>query len=891
MQLAPFPPIFLYLSLCFSVLFSASILAEESPVSKNSALVPVSVQLSWQHQFEFAGFYAAIQQGYYRQAGLDVTLKAWQPGILATDEVLAKRADFGVGYSSVVIDAAKGKPLDLVMASFQYSPMILLSHTPVEHLQQLSGAKVMHYGDVLIKTFIKRINEVAHLPVKMLSPTGNLQDFIDKKVDLYAAFQTNEPYRLRQKGVEFYEIDPKSFGIQSYSDILVTHHDFAANHSQIVAAMREATILGWQYALQHPVAVVDYILEHYPVNKDRQALLAEAEMTKRFVKLENIAIGNLNPLKIMAQALEAQQHGFISKQQLQDFDAHKVIFESHNLYLTDAESKFLRENPVIKVGVDPSWEPFEYIDDKGKWHGISADYFQLMGQRLGVVFEPSRAATWNQVLMDAQSGETQVLSCAVASPERQKFMNFTAPYLSFPMVLVAEQSVSYVEDYHLLKGKTIAVPKGYWAQEWLETNYPEINTLPVASVTEGLYAVMHKKAFAFSGNLASINFAIKREGLNGLRVVGDSGIRFDLAIGTTDKEPELLSIMQKALASIDETQRNNIYKKWFQLEVLNTTDHGTLIKVILASILIASVLLWLSWWFYQQKRRQSLYINRINELSFATYTDASGAIQWASDSFMALVGCKKSDVIGQLHQKFIHPEQDPELYEKVFATILQGKTFSGEVRSIGCNGKDSWVAITMVPEFKYGKVVGVWTTRVDITDKVKLKEVAIRDALTGLYNRRQLNELFEPLLHKAERNKSPFAIAMFDIDYFKRINDQYGHQQGDEVLVQVAGLATRHFCRANDMLFRVGGEEFVLIGDYESEQAFLKHLEQFRAVVAGLNIENVMSPYKVMTVSIGALYCYKVSEVDTNYTYSVIDRLLYQAKQEGRNRIVSEQQC
>ena len=117
----------IFWSLSFEVLASTESTSAEPTSAKSissnaSNLTPVSVQLNWNHQFQFAGFYAALQQGYYEQAGLDVTLKNWKTGTDIVDEVAEGRADFGIDKGVVLADYANGSPISLVMASFQFSP-------------------------------------------------------------------------------------------------------------------------------------------------------------------------------------------------------------------------------------------------------------------------------------------------------------------------------------------------------------------------------------------------------------------------------------------------------------------------------------------------------------------------------------------------------------------------------------------------------------------------------------------------------------------------------------------------------------------------------------------------------------------------------------------------
>lgn len=851
-------------------------------------LKPITVQVNWNHQFEFAGFYAAIKQGYYREAGLDVTVKSWKPGIYGVDEVVNGKADFATGYTSIIADYARGAPISIVMTSFQFSPMVLISHEPVLSLEQLSGKKVMHYGNMQIKALIKKANAVISEPVKELASTGNLQDFIDKKTDLYAAYNTNEPFRLRKEGVPFFVLDPKTYGIQSYGDLVFTSQKMVKESPKLVSDFKKATIKGWQYAIENQEVMVDYIIENYPVVKDRDSLLLEASATKVYVQPGNSEVGGINSVKLLATGVDAVETGLLNQEELDSLDVDKLLFAGTERFLTDEELAYLEKNPVIKIGNDSYWEPFEFVDDKGNYKGIAADYMALIGDQLGVKFEHQKHRSWADVIQMAKNHDVSILSCAVATPERKRFMNFTTPYLSFPVVLVATDSTNFIDDFSQLNGKVVAVPKGYWSQEWIEQNYPQINLLLVDSVKDGLEAVLLGKAQAYSGNLASINFAIKRYGLNGLNVVGSSDARFELAIGVDKTDPVLLSIMQKALNNITLVQKDQIYNKWIQLQMLHAFDQKALINVIVFSVLIGLMLVSIIFLFHRQKQRQNFYITQVNELSLATYTRLpSTHIEWVSDSFLKMIGCKREEIIGRPHSVLKHPNVPDHEYEKILRQVKQGKSWHGEVLAQGCDGIDYWIDATVTPEFRSGKLTGFWTTRVDISDKKRLEKMAVIDTLTGVYNRNQFNEMFEMSVHKAARESTKFSMAMFDVDFFKMVNDRYGHQRGDEVLKEIVGLTKKYFSRANDVIFRVGGEEFVILCDFDNHEEFERYLNNFRTAVQDLNIPNPDSAEAVVTVSIGAIFCHQLQPMIKAPTiYSRVDKMLYSAKDNGRNRAV-----
>ena len=878
----------------FAFLFVATpVIAESNAFTSESTakLTPINVQLNWNHQFEFAGFYAAEMQGYYRDAGMEVTLNAWKPGINGIDEVVAGQAHFATGYTSIIANYIKGAPIKLLMASFQFSPMVLLSHEPILSLKQLSGKRVMHYGNMQIKTLIEKANVNNSQAVIELESSGDLDDFINKNTDFYAAYNTNEPYRLRSKGVPFYTLDPKSYGIHSYGDLLFTHKSFAQQNSDLVAQFRDATIKGWQYAIENQSAVVDFILQNYEVVKSREALLQEAAATSVYVQPGNENIGEINPVKLLASAVDAKTTGLLTEDEFHSFDVDNFIFNNFTQELTAKELQFIQENPVLQVGNDSFWEPFEFIDmESGAWKGMSADYFALISQYTGITFKHFKNKSWSDVIKLGKEGKVPIFSSLVETPERKIFLDFTKPYLSFPLVVATLKEVNFIDEFSQLNDKTVAVPQGYWSQEWLASNYPNVKILAVDNVQQGLEAVLHSQAHAYLGNLASINFAIKRYGLDGLHIAGSSNARFELAIGVEKGNDVLLSIMQKALNRIPESKKTEIYNKWIQLELVEKTDKTTLYSVILIALLIIFALGIIISLFYRQKKRQDFYINQINELSMASYTNFNDhEVKWVSKSLLDFIHCEKKEIVGQSHDAIRHPSFSQEKYDQLIEYVSKGKTWKGELIGKGCDDHEYWVEATVTPEIKRGKVVGAWTTRVNITDKKRLEQMATVDSLTGVYNRNQFNNLFESQVHKAGRQESSFCMAMFDVDDFKLINDRYGHQRGDEVLKEIVATTKNTFNRANDFIFRVGGEEFVIICDFESAESFEEFLNTFRIAIARLSIPNPDSKLDVVTISIGGLYCNSMNPfIQSPQLYSIADKALYKAKEFGRNQVVMD---
>ena len=168
----------------------------------------------------------------------------------------------------------------------------------------------------------------------------------------------------------------------------------------------------------------------------------------------------------------------------------------------------------------------------------------------------------------------------------------------------------------------------------------------------------------------------------------------------------------------------------------------------------------------------------------------------------------------------------------------------------------------------------------------QLEMLTVTDALTGLSNRRRLEDTFETEWRKRLRTGAPLAIAMIDVDHFKKYNDHYGHLSGDECLRLVAGtLATA--VRQTDVVARYGGEEFCIVMPDTDLAEACEAAERVRATVAALNLEHSQSPIGQVTVSIGVAAT--VPEPDTlpDFLLKSADTALYEAKNEGRNRIAS----
>ena len=258
----------------------------------------VDLQLRWHHQFQFAGYYAAVEKGFYKEEWLDVRIHAGDPTHQPVPEVLAGHAQYAEGNSEVLYQRLLGKPLVALAAIFQHSPSVLLTRrdSGIESVHDLMGKKVMLMNMTEDADFLSMfLNEDVSLShVKVIPSSYDINDLISGKVDAFNSYTTNEPYFLKQHNVAYNIIDPSTYRIDFYSDILFTSEAELRDHPNRVEAMRRASLKGWRYAMDHPDEIITLLLEKYHVEKTREHLEFEAAEMRKLIFPNLIEIGHMN---------------------------------------------------------------------------------------------------------------------------------------------------------------------------------------------------------------------------------------------------------------------------------------------------------------------------------------------------------------------------------------------------------------------------------------------------------------------------------------------------------------------------------------------------------------------------------------------------------------------
>ena len=447
--------------------------------------------------------------------------------------------------------------------------------------------------------------------------------------------------------------------------------------------------------------------------------------------------------------------------------------------LSEAERAYLENKGEICFAVDPDWLPYEAIRD-GKYIGMAADYMALFQSRVPAAFKLRETKTWQETVDLMKGGDCDFIPFLNLTEDRLAYMTFTEPYVRSPQVIITSKQVSLVNGLGGLDGRTVAVTKGYRIENILRRDHPQTNLLYVPNQIEGLNAVSQGRAFALVGSLIILNHVIRSEGLTNLKISGTTNLDNEYRIGIRKEEPMLLSIMQKAVASVSEAESNAIFEKWTAIEYTRPVDYqliGRIIALALGALLLLGAYTW------QIRKRNRIIADQNRDLENA---------------------------------------------------------------------------------------------------RRQAEEAARIDFLTQVANRRAFYEQAEREIERVKRYAHPLSIIMLDIDHFKRINDENGHDAGDEVLKQVAALLAET-TRTTDTVARLGGEEFVILLPETELAEAAEFANRLRA-----RIEDTPTTYNGNTIRhTASLGVTAASETDIDQTLARCDKLLYAAKSDGRNRVVS----
>jgi len=283
--------------------------ASDSKSTTHGQLAPIRLQLKWKHQFQFAGYYAAIEKGFFAREGLRVELLEGVPGFTPSERLFTGQAEYAVDSTAILLQRQSGWKVVALAAIFQHSPNIVMTRrdrgltTP----QSLMGKRIMFTDPTDPECRAMLANEgVFPKDYTTVSHTWSIAPLVNGSVDAMSAYLTNEPFLMEQRGVAPGILYPNHYAVDFYGDCLTTSEGEIMEHPRRVEAFLRAVGDGWRYAMANPEEIADLILTRYPTSKTRQELLYEAEAMRKLILPDMVEIGHMNPArwKHIAQTYE-----------------------------------------------------------------------------------------------------------------------------------------------------------------------------------------------------------------------------------------------------------------------------------------------------------------------------------------------------------------------------------------------------------------------------------------------------------------------------------------------------------------------------------------------------------------------------------------------------------
>ena len=575
---------------------------------------------------------------------------------------------------------------------------------------------------------------------------------------------------------------------------------------------------------------------------DRMGVSGEFETYDKTLYRQELRAG---VLKKDAELLALVDKGFnaISNQEFAEIEARwipdpaKRYYEPSNIIeLTRWEAAWVKNHKTVRVGMAPAFPPLKF-SEKRVIKGIEPDYLALLSEYTGLRFE---YVIGDFSVMDAKakSGEIDMF-LSFYIPERLAYMTLTEPFMEFKQVVIARNDASFISGLDALKGKKVATVKGVRLYDKILSRYPDIEVVQVGTIDEMFKAVSEFKADALIARTYTASYLMQN--YPNLKIAGVADIPLEPYYFAVRKDyPELVSILNKAIASIPKDMLDTIVQKWSSVRLEYRSNWSQILKWALvvggAFVLVLGLM---SLWNMRlareiERRKLAEQALRDSRLQLSDAMDLAHIVYWEfdlaaqafvfNDPFYAFYGTAAGQEGGYLMtredyaKRFIHPDDLPRFYQFVEESALRPVTElvseiehriirrDGEVRHI--------LGRVRIVKDDSGRIVKRYGANQDITERKRMEEqlqtMSLADELTGLYNRRGFLTLSEQQLKIAWRTKKEMLLFFTDMDKMKHINDTLGHQEGDKALFEVATILKEVF-RESDIMGRIGGDEFAIL--------------------------------------------------------------------------------
>ncbi|MCW8996722.1 MAG: EAL domain-containing protein [Psychromonas sp.] len=904
------------------------------------AAEPLVLQLKWEHEFQFAGYYAAKWQGFYADEGLDVDIRsAVKPDgtiINPNDELRKGEVQFAVG-SGLDILMQKYEDLSpVVLASiFQRDPSAIFSlkKTDISDLKKLSQLRIASnkaaYDETTIKALF-RSHGYDLSKINFVDQPVTLNTLINDKADAIITYGISAEYAAKEKKIKLNQLQPADFGLKSYGDSLYTSFKYAKAHPDIVHKFTKASKKGWLYALDHKQEIARRISDdfsRYLVKYDNfyEYNLFFAKKIDSLIQYPEKPLGDINKERWFNMNERIRALGFVRSH---INDSQFYFTDKNSPKSTSRQIAYLLSIAIFLLAILILW----YYQRRvltiatvllAMW-AFEIQLEQIFIKEEKLIEKENATQILNSVSAKLQGHLQNNLSMLTgfaayisAKPDlsESEFNRYAKVlFQKDPMLINFAAAKNLVVNYiYPLVGNEKVIGLNYrqipsqlaMVEQVINSGQIQISR-PIKLVQGGTAFIGRAPIFLEGGKLWGIISApldtqllFKYSGIEKAREDINLAIRSSDTLGNRRKvffgNAAVFDSPEK-LESIIAAGGNS-----WHIAALPIKKEGGLpnkIYLLRTSVALCAFIFALFIWFrFEQISKQRKLelklkddkklldsVGRVAKIGGWKLDDNLNFLQW-SEQASSVLGKARSfhpRTLADLKENF--SEEDYQLWTAKLKTALEtSRAFNIELPFSTNNQKPLWLKI-MSDAKKVDNNPYITGTIQDVTDKVLNAQLieyqASYDSLTNLPNRLFYQDRLDLAIKSAHRNKQKLAVLFIDLDRFKPINDNHGHQAGDRVLIEAAKRLKKQV-RESDTVSRLSGDEFSIILNNISDY---KHI----LTVAQQILEKMQLPYQLdhanvhLSVSVGiAIY-----PDDANCAASLLkkaDQAMYEVKANGRN--------
>jgi diguanylate cyclase (GGDEF)-like protein/PAS domain S-box-containing protein len=926
----------------------------------------ITLQLKWRHQFQFAGYYAAVAQGYYREEGLNVRLVEGSKDLPPLKEVLSGRAEYGIGDAEILVSRISGKPVVALAAIFQHSPGVLLSlkQSNIQTPEDLIGKRIMLSGDGQGVYQFKAMLLKQHLDISQMTivpHTWRLQDLIEGKVDVVSAYAMDEPGQLQQMGYETSMISNQPYGVDFYGDVLFTTEREIAMHPERVRAFLSATKKGWLYALSHQEEMAALIAEMPGVTQrglSKQTLLHEANVMVPYVLTDVVPLGQMHEERwnTIAQMLAdlglVSQHynlsGFMYQGDMLVKRPYMVwLVRSISILLlvlgatfvwnvqirrqviqrtqalqneidrrTQAEYLLKVAGNVAKIGgwvIDLKTNLIHWSDEVAALHEMPPGY------------SPTVEEGMNMFVPESQPVMAGALKACIATgvPYDLELEKITANGRRFWVRAMGQPVYDQAGNVIKLQGSLQDIT-AHKQLEAIKQGQDRIQAMMLADIA--LPDILHAAVQLIEQHLPDAYCAMLLLDQDGSYLRHTASARLPVAYAKAIDGIPLgtcgIAALTEGRVIAEDVTQHPLWENCCELAMTHGLRACWSMPVLSRSRRVLGVLA-----IYRKQRHtpgpaeldfidsyaqilglaiereqadEQLHllqsgISRLNDVVMITEAPMSAPMQqkivFLNDAFTRITGMPVVQLQGISPFELFKEATPGRELERIKHAFLHMQPIKTEVVAINQEGVGISLEMDALPLHDKGGRMTHWVAVLrDITERkqadAQIRQLAYYDTMTGLPNRLLLQDKLSSHVRKAMRKQVGGALLFIDIDNFKTLNDTYGHDVGDALLVEVA-RRIRQSVRRLDTVSRLGGDEFVVVLDnlhYEPAQAEKQARRVCEKIMAAFKKPFMLKHYQHYTTpSIGVVLFDHEHLSQTDELLRRADLAMYKAKEAGRN--------